>query len=139
MSKVEIRNDHRKQISQQTTDLIIKALTQCGMVAEGYAKTNLTRQHAVDTGALRNSITYKVVNEDKGHTCYVGTDMEYAPYIEFGTGKYTSGGRRTKWKYQDSKGEWHQTEGQQPRPYLKPAVTEHTDEYEKIIESTVKM
>lgn len=139
MANLEIRNDNRKAIMNKFDELMANALTQCGLVAEGHAKMNLTKQHAVDTGALRNSITYKVTKESGGQVCYVGTNMEYAPYIEFGTGKYVSGGRRTSWLFKDSKGNWHRTEGQKPRPYLKPAVTEHTKEYEQVIQNTVKM
>lgn len=136
---IEIRNDNRQRILNQTNDLILKALTQCGETARGEAITNITRLKAVDTGALRNSITYKVVDEDNSHVCYVGTNMEYAPYIEFGTGKHVAGGRKSKWKYKDKDGNWHQTEGMRPRPYLKPAVAENTGKYEQIIKDIVKM
>ena len=56
-----------------------RALERCGMQAEGYAK----EMTPVDTGNLRNSITHKVVE----NVAYIGTDVEYAIYIEMGTGK----------------------------------------------------
>ena len=87
------------------------ALTECGLDAEGYAKLKCP----VDTGRLRSSIGYKVVDKE----CYIGTDVEYAPYVELGTGSYYSGGSAMK--------------GQRAQPYLKPAVSEHSDEYRQII------
>jgi hypothetical protein len=54
-----------------------------------------------------------------------------------GTGKYVKGGRQTPWRYKDDKG-WHITSGMPPRPYLKPAATDHREEYRRIIENEFK-
>jgi HK97 gp10 family phage protein len=43
---------------------------------------------AVDTGNLRSSITWELTEGHGGHaglTAVVGTNVEYAPYVEFGT------------------------------------------------------
>ncbi|MCD8208418.1 MAG: HK97 gp10 family phage protein [Bacteroidales bacterium] len=104
-----------------------RALEECGLTAEGYAQASCP----VDTGNLRNSITHEV--ED--HEVAIGTNCEYAPYVELGTGIYYSGGRQDPWVYQDSKGNWHLTNGMEAQPYLKPAVADHTDTYKNIIES----
>lgn len=110
-----------------------KGLEECGLIAEGYAK----RECPVDTGALRNSITHTV---DAGQgKAYIGTNMHYASYIEFGTGIHsTLGGRQTPWVYKDDKGNWHQTVGQVGRPFIKPAAANHGDEYRMIIENVLK-
>lgn len=113
----------------------IKALEECGLIAEGYAIENITSQGAIDTGNLRNSIGHKVIEEEKA--VYIGTNTEYAPYVEFGTGIYVAGGRQTPWTFQDSKGEWHRTNGMKPRPFLKPAISEHAEEYEQIIQDNL--
>ena len=42
----------------------------------------------VDTGVLKSSITH-VVEDEVG---MVGTNVEYAPYVEFGTGLFSSKG-----------------------------------------------
>lgn len=127
--------DNSKEVIEALNNQAIKALEECGLVAEGYAKLNAP----VDTGALRNSISHKVVDEGKATTCYIGTNMEYAPYIEYGTGiYYDGGGRRTSWTFQDRDGGWHMTNGQRARPYLKPAITDHVNEYKKIIEQELK-
>lgn len=106
----------------------IRALEKCGLVAEGYAK----RLCPVDTGNLRNSITHLVDISEL--LCRIGTNSEYAAYVELGTGKYYPGGRQTPWVYQDAKGKWHLTYGQRAQPYLKPAVADHVPQYKDIIE-----
>ena len=55
------------------------ALTAIGATAETYAK----QETPVDTGRLRNSISHSV----DGEAVYIGTDVEYAPYVELGTNR----------------------------------------------------
>lgn len=109
-----------------------KALEECGLVAEGYAK----KLAPVDTGNLRNSISHKVDPEEPA--VYIGSNTEYAAYQEFGTGIYTEGGRDTPWVYQDEKGNWHWTRGNKAQPFLKPAVANHARQYRQIIEQELK-
>lgn len=80
-------------------------------------------------GELRRSITSKV--EDKEGIIF--TPLEYAPYVEYGTGLFAEKGGRTDvpWRYKDDRGEWHITSGMSPRPYMRPALNENR---EKIIE-----
>lgn len=77
-----------------------------------------------DTGALRRSITSKVENNGTDAVGVVYTPLEYAPYIEYGTGLFAEKGGRmdVPWNYQDDKGEWHSTSGQKPQPFLIPAL-----------------
>lgn len=95
---------------------VSKALNRACLVVENEAK----RLCPVDTGDLRSSITHEVHN-DIG---IVGTNKEYAPYVEFGTGIFAveGNGRDTPWSYQDDKGEWHTTVGQKPQPFLETAI-----------------
>ena len=81
------------------------------------------------TGELRRSINSKV-EDNKG---IVFTPLEYAPYVEYGTGLFAEeGGRKdVPWNYQDEKGEWHRTSGMKPQPFMRPALN---DNREKIIE-----
>lgn len=109
-----------------------KALEECGLVAEGYAK----KLAPVDTGNLRNSISHKVDPEEPA--VYIGTNSSYAAYQEFGTGIYTDGGRDTPWVYQDEKGNWHWTRGNKAQPFLKPSVADHQKQYRQIIEQELK-
>lgn len=92
--------DNSAQVKQSMEQAKARALEAIGLQAEGYAK----RLCPVDTGNLRNSISHA---NDKD-SAYIGSNVEYAPYVELGT-------KRMK-----------------PRPYLKPAATEHSDEYKAI-------
>jgi len=121
-------HDHSDEVLAALQEAAERALEKCGLVAEGYAK----RLAPVDTGNLRNSITHKV--DPAEPAVYIGTDSEYAAYVELGTGQYYPGGWPTPWKYQDANGNWHWTAGNKAQPYLKPAVADHANQYRAIIE-----
>lgn len=127
---VEITS-HKDECIKAKDQQISKALEKIGLIAERYAKEKCV----VDTGRLRNSISHQV--DDK--TVYIGTNVEYAPYIEFGTGIHAeNGGRPTPWSYQDDKGEWHTTDGNRPHPYLRPAINNHMSEYKDIVKKELE-
>ena len=93
-SEFTITSDNIKLVQKATEQQILKALEECGMTAERYAKENLTDNGSVNTGNLRNSMTYQT----KKREVLIGSAVEYAPYVELGTGIYAeSGGGR--WKY----------------------------------------
>lgn len=124
--------DNSKEVLEAFGEAINRALERCGMQAEGYAKDLVP----VDTGNLRNSISHKVDEDAK--ESHIGTNSEYAAYVELGTGKYADGGRQDPWVYQDAEGRWHHTHGQRAQPYLKPAVADHKQTYRNIIEDELK-
>ena len=124
--------DNSKEVLEAMQQAAVRALEKCGLTAEGYAK----KLCPVDTGNLRNSITHTVDEEEPA--AYIGTNNEYAAYVELGTGKYTTGGRPDPGGYQDEKGRWHHTNGQRARPYLKPAVADHKEIYRGIIDNELK-
>lgn len=102
-----------------------RALGQACAIVERSAKEKAPR----DTGALRRSITSEVTREDGELVGNVFTPLEYAPYVEYGTGLFAeSGGRKdVPWCYQDDKGEWHSTSGQKPQPFMRPALDENRE------------
>lgn len=112
------------------------ALHMVGAAAEKHAVEILQEQGAVDTGRLLNDITHI---EDDDYS-YIGTAVKYGVYVELGTGIFASqgNGRKTPWKYRDSKGHWNTTRGMKPRPFLKPAATKYRSEYLKIFKSVFK-
>ena len=124
--------DHSDEVYKELEAACQRALEKCGLVAEGYAK----KLCSVDTGNLRNSITHTVSDSEKA--AYIGTNSEYAVYVESGTGIYYPGGRQTPWTYQDENGNWHLTHGQRAKPYIKPAVADHAAQYTRIIEQELK-
>lgn len=90
-----------------------------------------------DTGALRRSITSEVDYAEGGLIeGVVFTPLEYAPYVEYGTGLFAEGGNGRKdvpWNYQDDEGNWHSTSGQHPQPFMRPALNESREEILKIL------
>ena len=112
------------------------ALTTLGATAETHTKENITADKLVDTGRLRNSITYatgdysgigtytdnkkkkysdaKARNTPKDDEVGIGTNVEYAAYTELGTQHIAA------------------------HHYLKRAVTEHKDEYKKLTVQAIK-
>lgn len=132
--KVEF-TDNSDKIMDEFRAAAQRALERCGSQAEGYAKDLAP----VDTGRLRNSIAHKVVIDDRDSAAYVGTNLEYAVYVEFGTGIYAeSGGRPTPWVYQDDNGNWHWTRGNPAQPFLAPAVKDHASTYRNIIKDEMQ-
>lgn len=107
----------------------------CNLV-EGAAKDKAPK----DTGALRRSIKSKV--EVTGNTIegIVFTPLEYAPYVEYGTGLFAENGngRKTPWVYMDDKGNYHYTRGQHPQPYMRPALEENKDKIINTIKGALK-
>ena len=85
-----------------------------------------------DDGTLRNSISSRIVDPFTGE---VFTPLEYAPYVEYGTGLFAEEGGRTDvpWVYQDDEGEWHTTSGQKPQPFLRPALEENRENIKRIL------
>lgn len=124
--------DNSEQVLSEFGAAVLRALERCGSQAEGYAKDLVP----VDTGRLRNSISHKVDDAEK--VVYIGTNVEYAPYVELGTGKYVQGGRPTPWVYQDDNGNWHWTAGNPAQPFLKPAVADHPQTYSNIIKDELE-
>lgn len=106
---------------------IEEALGTCCAVVEKSAKQKAPK----DTGALRRSITSKV-EDNKG---IIFTPLEYAPYVEYGTGLFAeSGGRKdVPWNYQDDEGKWHSTSGQKPQPFMRPALEENKQLIKQIL------
>lgn len=92
-----------------------------------------------DTGALRRSITSKVETGGEDITGIVYTPLEYAPYIEHGTGLFAENGGRldVPWNYKDDKGEWHSTSGQKPQAFMRPALDENRENIKRILKEGI--
>ena len=128
MSSIQGLDKLRKKLDVLASDSIYeKALGQSGAIVEATAM----KEVPVDTGILRSSISTTVDMSKLEAT--VGTNLEYAPYVEYGTGLFATqgGGRNTAWSYQNSKGQWVTTKGQRAQPFLGPALRQNRD---KIIE-----
>lgn len=112
-----------------------KAMGKACALIEREAKKKAPKGH----GDLRRSITSKVTTEGGEVTGTVFSPLEYAPYVEYGTGLFAeTGGRKdVPWHYQDDEGEWHSTSGQHPHPYMRPALNENREKILEIIEGGI--
>lgn len=112
-------------------DKLNAALEKACMVVEAAAKQKAPKGN----GELRRSITSKVENGEG----VVFTPLEYAPYVEYGTGLFAEeqGRQDVPWSYQDDEGNWHSTKGMKPHPYFRPALEENRDKIIKIIEEGI--
>lgn len=115
--KFDMGNDFSALIEEAAFSQIERALEKVGLTAERYAKLacpvgtpESTGKKGYMGGTLRNSISH---THDK-NTAYIGTNVEYAPYVEMGTKKMAA------------------------KPYLKPAIADHLQEYKNTIEQELK-
>lgn len=122
-----------------------KAAEIIGGMAESRAKQYITdvvystpSGWYIRTGNLRNGITHARNDLDHGVEVVIGTAVQYAPYVELGTGVHAEGGgRTTPWSYMGSDGNWHTTSGMAPRPFLRPALENHIAEYREVLEDVL--
>lgn len=120
--------DHSDEAKEVLKDATIQWLFQACILVEGQAVALAT----VQTARLRNSIDHHV--DEAELTGYVGTNVEYAVYVEFGTGEFAENGngRKGGWMYKDPSGEWFFTWGQEPKPYLRPAFRKNRSSIEAL-------
>lgn len=101
-----LRNSISHLVSGQGAKTVdYKAMEYYTTKAGKKSKRRKTVEHSYQTGDASG---------DNSNSVYIGTNVEYAQNVEFGTSK------------------------QKPQPYLKPAVTDHIDKYRRIVKSTLK-
>ncbi|WP_221364530.1 HK97-gp10 family putative phage morphogenesis protein [Clostridium perfringens] len=107
----------------------IKWLKAAALVIQSQAKTLAP----VDTSNLKTSINHKV--QVSSLEAYVGTNCDYAIYVEFGTGEFAENGngRKGGWVYTDPSGKTHFTMGMKPKPYLRPAFRKVKPEIKQLL------
>lgn len=121
-----------RDIEEALTDDLRPGLEKACALVERTAKEKAPK----DTGALRRSITSEVREENGDLIGVVFTPLEYAPYVEYGTGKWAEGGNGRKdvpWSYEDDEGEWHTTYGQKPQPFMRPALNENREKILRLL------
>lgn len=115
--KVKI-TDNSQEVIAAKDQAVKRALAEIALAMEDNAKLEVTTAvydtpespTYVRTGALRNSISH----ESDDDTAYVGTNLEYAPYVELGTSNMVE------------------------RPFIRPAVENHLKEYQEILEEHLR-
>lgn len=119
-----------------STENMTQAMGQACAAVEASAKKKAPK----DSGALRRSIASKVEAEGGDIQGIVYAALDYAPYVEYGTGLFAESDGRTDvpWVYQDDEGNWHSTKGQKPQPFLRPALNENRKTVAKILGGGIK-
>ena len=113
---IKIVQDNSHLVAQAIPSAIAKALESIGLLAEGHVIGYMTREHIVDTGRLRNSITHAIL---ENRDVIVGTNVEYARYVHEGhrtaSGKTVAG-----------------------RPFLRDPIQQHRDEYREMLKKALE-
>lgn len=122
MAGIEVTlTSNKDEILEALGEQLGQAMIAIGMTAESNAKKEITKavydtpeskSGYVRTGRLRNSISYGVDTDEPA--VYIGSNVEYAPYVELGTSKMRA------------------------RPFLKPAVENYAGEYKDMLEQAMK-
>ena len=128
-------------------------LIACGITLEGQIVKNITQSKLVDEGRLRSSITYKTKTQ-KGtsdlnsvpndNEVIIGTNLKYAPYVEFGTGIFAEGGggRKTPWiyYYDGHKGKkgFRFTRGMKPQAFMRKAFDQWRNKMQQVFSVSFK-
>lgn len=114
-----------------TDKIVNKALYQGAQKIQGDAKRQIKAKGAFDTGRLHGSISVEAI--PNGYA--IGTNIEYAPYVEYGTGSLGDPAvphtTRKCWK----NGTWHPFRGMKARPYLRPALNTNKKYVSKLVRS----
>lgn len=135
-----IVEDHTQEVLAAMNAAKERVLTMIGIEVEKYAKAlcpvgtpESTGKKGYRGGTLRNSITFQV----DGDVLSVGTNVEYAPYVELGTGPYFT--PPPSWEqFESQKGSGVGHGYVRARPYLRPAIENHTSEFVSMIENELK-
>lgn len=128
--------ENNADLTREQFDACLKrALTAIGMQAESYAKQTINEANAIDTGRMINSVTWATTeragsfdySDNQGNhfadtiglaeedAVYIGCNVEYAPYHEYGT-----------------------VNGIPALHFLKNAAGNHTEEYKEILKQSME-
>jgi HK97 gp10 family phage protein len=143
--------------TEEKKQAVKDAINESALNIQTGAKQRLTSGGNVDSGRLRSSIQIEPASADH-MTLTVGTNVDYAPYVEWGTGVYanhpsiagrstpwafpvaaTSGRKHYNWRIIDIDGvPYYLTKGAKPHPFLFPAAEEERPNYIRNIEGALR-
>ena len=143
---IEIDQDNTKELLNALEGTSEKIMTMIGIKAEKYAKalcpvgtSESTGIKGYRGGTLRNSITFNVEWDGTQAGVIIGSNVEYAPFVELGTlGGFE--GLPPEWEsfsVPASKGKAH-GKGMQAKHFLRDAIQDHLPEYKSIMENELK-
>ena len=92
MAEVTIKS-YKAERLKEITDILEKKMGMVGAIVERQAKINVSKsppEHPqVQTGRLRSSIIHRVEMSGNEIAALIGSNVTYAPYLEFGTTKHS--------------------------------------------------
>lgn len=136
--KSEVIDNIEQFAATELDEILHDAIQKACLYVERKAKENAP----AGDGQLRSSITSNV----EGTKGVVGSDVEYAPYVEIGTGikagigsyhnEYAGTGRQTPWRY-PYKDSFRWTSGMEQKPFLEPALDDSEDDIKSCFEGII--
>ena len=120
MAGIEVTlTSNKDEILEALGEQLGQAMIAIGLTAESNAKREVNKAvydtpespNYKRTGRLLNSISYAVDTDEPA--VYIGSNVEYAPYVELGTSKMRA------------------------RPFLKPAVEKYAGEYQDLLKQAM--
>lgn len=145
---IEIKvTDNSAKVESALDSQIEQALIAMGMTAETYAKLPIAvgGNMPVDTGRLKNSITYAIAGKGANDPTYqpdkqVEDDKLTKPYVgnapQDPNGKPRSVYIGSNVEYAEAVEEG--TSGRKARHFLRHAITDHIDKYKELAEAALK-
>ena len=91
----------------------------------------------VDTGALKQSINTEIIPTAEGVDITLGTNLHYAPYVEFGTGTRGSDTGRTYGDHVADVDYSVEIRGQRAQPYIRPALYDNENNIRNILQREI--
>lgn len=138
-TEIKFTDNSDKIIAELKNDAIPRALTRIGMQAEGYAKDLAP----VLTGFLHNSITFAISGESPNTKSYRANTANEQGKTQEGSYSGTMGNKDEAVVYIGSNVPYARRKElgygkEKPKPYLKPAVSDHKETYKNIIKDEMK-
>lgn len=123
--------DNSKQVKAALRKVSGQALEEAALLVEGQAKALAP----VDSGELRDKIDHTIKEQNGMKIAQIGSPLDYAIYVEYGTGEHATNGagRKGGWRYKTPDGKWHYTRGMKAQPFLLPAFRRNKKNIEKVI------
>lgn len=115
---------YRSQFAADYDQKKSRTLEIIGSVGEGHVKEKIQENGSVVTGRLIGGIAHERRDAD---TEAIGTDVEYAPYVELGHNQQPG-------RYVPAIGKRLVASHVAAKPFLKPGVMDHTEEFVQIVQ-----
>lgn len=124
--------DNSKKIKKALMEVSEQALEEAALLVEAQAKALAP---VGNSGELRDKIDHNIKEVNGMKIAQVGSPLQYAIYVEYGTGEHATNGagRKGGWVYKAPDGKFYFTRGMKAQPFLLPAFRRNKKNIESII------